>query len=163
MLYLKKTGYLLLPLLLFAACRPDTECRTEETVNCRVIFYCDSLMPSADTMKVVYFDVIDSVTVQGVGNDSVLYDNEKGVTSLSLPLKKDANETRYSLKLNEYTDELVIRHQNRDYFVSLACGCFVYHTIDDAYSTANAVNRVEIINSSVENTEQDNLRLYITF
>ncbi len=156
--------YTLLPvcvLFAVAACTPDTECRTEETVHCGVVFQCDSTVTTSDTTYSVTFNTIDSLTLTGVDNDSVLYDNQKSVTAIALPLRKNAEETRFNLTVNGRQDVLVVRHRNRDYFISLACGCFVYHDIDTAYTEGKLVKDTEILNTAVENTQQDNIRLYI--
>lgn len=155
---------LLATLLFFVwACKPDTECRTEEAVRCRVVFECDSVVTTADTTYTTTFTTIDSLTVKGVGQDSVLYDNQKSISSISLPLRKDTSETRFDITFNGQNDVLVIRHSNHDYFVSLACGCFVYHDIDTVYTEGGLVKYALILNTAVENVEQDNVQLKISF
>lgn len=160
---LKHIIYTLPVLLLLAACTVDTECRQTESVRCVVVFTCDSVVNNADTTYRTVFNTLDSVTVQGVGNDSILYYNQKNVNKLSLPLRSDTTETRYLLTLNSRQETLVIRHDNNEYFVSLACGCFVFHEVDTAFGTNGRIYNSEILNTAVQNTEQDNIRLYISF
>lgn len=160
-----KRGYqhicilLLMGLMLFS-CKPDSECRQTVNIFCKVIFNCDSLQ--GDTL-VVPFNNIDSLSVQGVGIDSILYDNSLNVSNLMLPLRNDTTLTQYLLDIHGITDTLSIVHQNKDNFISLACGCFIYHTIDTAYISTKLCDSVEVINSSVENVVQDNLCLHIHF
>lgn len=156
----KPLFYILFVLLLFSACEPDTECRQEETVSLKVVFLCDSL--DAEGEKVT-FTTIDSLTLQGVGSDSVLLNNAKNVQSLSLPLRKDTVLTSFALTINEKKDTLTIRHTNNQQFISLACGCFIYHTIEEAVHTSAVIDSLEILNTAVENYQQDNLRLYLSF
>ena len=143
------------------SCTPDTECRIEENVNCILTFDCDSIRATEDTTFVVKFDQIDSLTIKGMDVDSVLYDNEKSVSSVALPLRSDINSTKYNLVLNGHQYLLTINHQNEEHFISMECGCFVYHQIDTAYT--NSGDTVEIINTSVENSEQTNLKLHLHF
>ena len=159
---LKYILFLILVLTL-AACMPDKECRQTESVRCVIVFSCDSLVSNEDTTYTATFTTIDSVTVQGVDVDSVLYDNRKSVSKLSLPLRSDTTETQYSLTLNSKTETLVIKHQNNEYFVSLACGCFVFHEVDTAYGSSGLITNSEVLNTAVQNVEQDNIRLYIEF
>lgn len=154
---------ILMLLLLLAGCSIDTDCRQTEAIRCVVVFSCDSLVSNEDTTYTAIFTSIDSVTVTGVGIDSVLYDNKKGVSKLSLPLRSDTTETRYQLTLNSKPEQLVIRHQNDEYFVSLACGCFVFHEVDTAFGTTGLITDTEVLNTAVQNTEQNNIRLYISF
>ena len=58
-------------------------------------------------------------------------------------------------------DTLYIQHTPRQQFISMACGCTVYHTITAAWSTDPRVDSVSIINASVEAAAQDNLCIYL--
>ncbi len=158
-----KTICLMFVILLLAACKPDTECRQTESVRCVIVFECDSVHSDEDTTFTVKFTAIDSVSVQGVGNDSVLYDNQHYVSKLSLPLRSDTTETQYLLTLNSEEDILTIKHENNDYFVSLACGCFVFHEVDTAYGETGLIVNSKVLNTAVQNVEQENVRLYISF
>ncbi len=149
-------------LVLLAACSVDEECRQTESVRCVVVFSCDSVVSNEDTVYTVNFNTVDSVTVQGVGSDSVLYNNQKNVSRLSLPLRSDTTETRYQLTLNSHPETLVIQHTNDEYFVSLACGCFVFHAVDTAFGTNGMIVNSEVINTAVQNVEQDNIKIYIS-
>ena len=148
-------------LLVLLGCEPDTVCRTEENVYLKCVFSCDSMVTTADSTYYVSFTSIDSVSAVGVGRDSLLYDNQKAVSSLLLPLRRDTTVSRFALTLNGQTDTLAVIHENRDYFVSLACGCFVYHTLDTVLSATGVITGSQILNSSVENVEQENVKLLI--
>ena len=156
---------LILPLLLLlaASCSVDEECRQTESVRCVFTFECSTLVVEEDTSYISTFTTIDSITVKGEGIDSVLYDNQKMLSKISLPLRSDTTETRYQLTINSYPETLVIRHRNNDYFVSLACGCFVFHEVDTAFGTNGIIYDSEVLNTAVQNSEQDNVKLYITY
>ncbi len=130
-------------------CTPDEECRQDEHVRCKVIFALEDGTSFA----------FDSLTVLGVGNDSVLYDNAKNVSSLSLPLRADGNLTQFVLTIPNGGDTLSIYHTPAPYFVSMACGCFVYHVIDSVKICRSMVWEPEILNSAVQNVEQENIKL----
>lgn len=145
-------------LLAGAGCTVDSECRMENTVRLHAVLVCDSLTATGDTVR---FNAIDSITVQGVGNDSLLLDNAKNISSLALPLRNDSDETAFLLTINGQQDVLTVRHRNEQHFISLACGCFVYHTIEDIRAEGVFVDAVEILNSDIANYEQDNIRIRI--
>ena len=46
-------------------------------------------------------------------------------------------------------DTLSIEHLNTDNFISLECGCFVYHTIQRAYSCGTWIDSVAIITTEI--------------
>lgn len=155
-----KLFILSLPLLcwLMSACSPDTECRTANNIGMQVVFALDSMR--GDT-ALVSFSRFDSLTVQGVGNDSVLYDNQKAVSSIFLPLRTDTNLTSYALSAYNRRDTLYISHDNNQVFVSLACGCFVFHTLNSLNNRGGLIDSIEMLNATIENYKQDNVRLYI--
>lgn len=146
--------------LVLLNCEPDKECRQTANVNCKVVFACDTM--GADS-AMIRFKTIDSLSVWGLGSDSVLYDNRKNVTSLLLPLRGDTTITKFLMVLHGSTDTITVYHQNTNTFISLACGCFIYHTIDTVLCSSALLDSVQILNTAVENYEQDNVRLYFTF
>lgn len=156
----KLSLYIACLLCLLTACEPDTECRQEENVRLKVTFLCDSV--NAEGEKVT-FTSIDSLTLQGVGSDSILRNNDKNVSSLSLPLRKDTTLTQFAVTFNNVPDTLTVRHTNNQQFISLACGCFVYHTVEEVTHTTHIIDSVLIVNAAVENYEQNNLQLYLSF
>ena len=150
---------ILLSGLYLSSCRPDTGCRQEETIRLKLLITADSISSEGDTLSFT----LDSITVQGVGTDSILYNNSKSVSSLLLPLRKDTNQTRFSLLCNENKDELIITHQNSEMFISLACGCFVNHTIDDITHSGSLIDKIDIVEPQVVNYQQDNAKIHLLF
>ncbi len=136
-----------------ASCTPDTECRQEEKVRCVVTF------ADANTQEALAFD---SLTVQGIEADSILLNNAKSVSRLSLPLRVDTTATSFLLTSGDYYQEIItIYHTPRPYFVSMACGCFVFHTIDTVQTSNVLLKQAEIRNTAVQNVEEENIRLLI--
>ncbi len=135
-----------------ASCTPDTECRQDEHVRCKVVFY-ESIVDNTPY-------TFDSLTVQGVGSDSILYDNTKSVSFISLPLRNDANMTQFVLTTPQRFDTLTIYHTPAPYFVSMACGCFVFHTIDSVATYGPLFWKGEVVNTAVQNIEDENIKLY---
>ena len=124
-----------------------------------MVFAVDSIQ--GDTLP-VRFSTLDSITVRGLGNDSLLYDNKTSLTSIFLPLRTDSNLTAYELRAYNRTDTLYIRHDNNVNFISLACGCFVYHELTDISFAGTLIDSLNILNATIENYKQDNLRLYMS-
>lgn len=121
------------------SCQPDNQCRKENIVQMQVSFKNKALSKVS----------LDSVTIQGVGSDSVLYDNKKSVNEVSLPLHKTKDKTQFVFSNGVKVDTLSIEHLNTDNFISLECGCFVYHTIQRAYSCGTWIDSVAIITTEI--------------
>jgi hypothetical protein len=109
----------------------------------------------------VKYTTWDSITVQAIDNDAYILYNNKNIKQIPLFLRQDTTITAFLMTFHEQTDTLFVEHTPRQYFVSLACGCAIYHTITAAWSSDVRVDSVQIINASVENAVQDNLRIYL--
>ncbi len=142
--------------VLLCGCTVDQQCRTAFDVRMQAVFRADSLQ--ADSTYATYA-IWDSITVQGLGRDSVLYDNRKGITTLQLPLRPDTTVTAYRLTYHGRTDTLYIIHNNDIQFISLACGEVIYHTIEGFRARGTWIDSIAMIDSTVQATVKDNIRL----
>lgn len=150
---------ILMILMILVGCRPDEVCRQDLDIAAGVVLRGISV----DTAGVgSEFTSWDSITVQGVGRDSVLYNNAKSVTILRLPLRSDTALTMFRLIWHGEEDTLYVRHDNTRRYVSMACGCIIYHNIDTAWSGGVWIDSLEILNSTVESASQNNIRIYTT-
>ena len=145
-------------LVFLAACTADTTCRKDMVVKVNIGLQADSLNTND---KRVLYTKWDSVTVEVIGKQEYLINNGRLLSQLPLYLRPDAEQTAFLITYHEQTDTLYVQHTPRQYFISLACGCAVYHTITHAWSTDTRVDSVEIINASVENAVQENLRIHL--
>ena len=143
-------------LCLLSGCRPDTVCRQDTDVAMGVSV---CWLQTDSTGTITEQTAFDSIRVQGVGSDSVLYDNSKNLSALRLPLRADTCVTAFALLWHGTEDTLFVRHDNTRHFISQACGCMVYHTIDTVWHSGNAIDSVAILNSTVESEEQENVQL----
>ena len=144
-------------LLLLAACEPETTCHQDMATTMVVTLHADSMDAEGNLHT---YEAWDSLYVQGIGAETVLY-SPKALKQIGLALRPDTTETAYLLFYHNQTDTLVITHTPRLQYVSLACGCAVYHTIMGARSSDVRVDSVAIINASVETIAQENLRIYM--
>lgn len=141
---------------LFAACEPDTACHQELGTAVQITLSADSITSAGDT---VHYTQWDSITVVGISSDIGV--QGKGIKGMGLELRPDTNLTAYLMLYHNQIDTLFIQHTPRQQFISMACGCAVYHTITAAWSTDPRVDSVSIINASVETVAQDNLCIYL--
>ena len=118
----------------------------------------DSVNQQGHTVKYTSWD---SLTVELLGEYNLLFDNKKGISKLPMPLSPDTTLSTYLMTFHNQTDTLFVEHTPRQYFVSLACGCAIYHTITAAWSTDPRVDSLQIINANVEDAVQENLRIHL--
>lgn len=140
----------------FAACEPDTTCHQDLDTAVLITLSADSVTSAGD---MVHYAQWDSIAVVGVGSDIGM--QSKAVKTMGLELRPDANMTMYLMLYHNQIDTLYIQHTPRQQFISMACGCAVYHTITAAWSSDPRVDSVSIINANVESIAQDNLCIYL--
>ena len=149
--------YIFICLILgLVACEPDTTCYQELGCAAQVVFAGDSVTAAGDT---VHYAQWDSIAVLGVGSDVGI--QGRNIKGMGLELRPDTNLTMYLVIYHNQIDTLYIQHTPRQQFVSMACGCAVYHTITAAWSSDPRVDSVSIINAAVEAVAQDNLCIYL--
>ena len=151
-------AFLLFFAVVLTCCKPTNSCIIKDNVRLKLLFTADSISIGGDSVTVAK---LDSLTLYGLERDSLILNNAKSVSSANLPLRTDTTATAFVLQYSDLTDTFYIVHTNREQYISLACGCFVYHDIDTVTSTRNLIDSITIINSTIENYSQDNVRFHL--
>lgn len=152
--------YLLLAcLLLLSACTSsDGECRKSKDVVVGVSLY--KTVFDAQTETYVSSPITEQMTIKGLLNDSILY-NGQSLSNFVLPLHALQPATSFVLQRGTFeSDTIVIFHENTNNFISLECGCFVYHTLQAIATTTHQIDSLVIDIPSVQNVAQKHLRIY---
>lgn len=147
---------MVLAALFMVACEPDKVCHQELLAAAQIVLAADSVTMDGDTVS---YSQWDSVRVVGVGHSQGL--DKRNTKSLSLELRPDTTVTQFLIAYHDQIDTLIVEHTPRLQYVSAACGCAIYHTILQAWSTDPRVDSVSIINANVEPYTQDNLCIYL--
>lgn len=152
---MRKLLILLVALLTFWACNNDSECRQERYVAMEVKLFQTKFDAEEETYIVSNF-MPDSISVYGVGNDSILYNG--GIEKIKLPLRKTANLSQYVFYVNGRYDTIKVLHENIDNYLSMECGCVVFANINEVTHTNNAIDSAiirvpEVINVSTTHVE----------
>lgn len=152
---LRRLSLFMLLSSIFVACEPDTVCHQELGVAAQISFQVGTITSTGDT---TYSNQVDSIAVVGVGSEIAMRGNN--IKMMGLELRPDTSLTAYLILYHNQIDTLYIQHTPRPYYVSLACGCTIYHTITAAWSSDTRVDSVSIINANVEGTTEENLCIH---
>ena len=153
---------------LLGACNADRDCRQDTDIHVNVLFTGDSLRLTTDTARLaidstacdtIRYNVIRDMTIRGMGRDSLLA-NGIAMNKAQLPLRPDTTFSDFLIDFNGLTDTMRIYHQNDMQFVSLACGCFVFHTIDSIRFTKAFMDSVIVLNTAVTTASDDHMCIY---
>jgi len=150
-------------------CDADTECRQSSAVYLNVVFMGDSLRQSTDSLKLSFdslaqdtirFSTVTGMEIHGLGRDSILYEASDVITTVHLPLRPDSTHTDFVFRYNGATDTVSILHDNDMQFISLACGCFVFHTIEGLNGTRHFMDSAHILNDAVTTSADTHMRFF---
>lgn len=158
--YFVKISILTLILLAVSCTTKDDNCGELFDMRATISFH--EIIDNDSVYSVKAFS-IDSITVKGQGNDSILYNNTKRVSSIKLPLKKFDTQTTFEVSFNDTIDIITISYTNNEpHFVSLECGCEVFHTINSVTTTLSYIDSVEIVNREININSQnaENIKIY---
>lgn len=107
---------------------------------------------------------VDSMTVKGVGSDSILY-KDKTISSLVLDLKPHATETQFLVMASQdgylFVDTLTLVHRNKPWFQSMECGCRVFSTLDACRVGGIIFKSASIADSAVTNKKSEHVRIIL--
>lgn len=105
---------------------------------------------------------MDSVTVRGIGSDSIIYKN-KTLSELALDLRPNAQQTQYEIvvktKDHTFTDTLNFLHTNQPWFESMECGCMVFSTLDTCTTTGSIFRSATILDPKIINQKKKHVVL----
>lgn len=142
----------------FISCHTDDTCRKSRTVLLGMNFYLDTIN-HLNGRLVVQQLTIDSLWVNGVEIDSVLYNKER-TNTVSLPLNSFAEESRFHFKFNETVDTITIHYKNRNEFLSLECGYIRTHSIDTVFSTNHFIDSISVTKNLVSTIYVENIQVH---
>ncbi|NLT03452.1 MAG: hypothetical protein GXY09_06295 [Bacteroidales bacterium] len=152
------TVWMLFGLLMTTALLPACQskgCYEETDVKVCCSFYWDDSTAAVS---------IDSLSVWGVGKDSLIYDNEI-VSLLELELDPNASTTRFVVRVvaNNYPflDTLTFLHTNNPRFESMDCDCMVFSTLDTCLTTGRIFLSATLPQRSVTNTKTTHVVLHL--
>ncbi|MDR3095093.1 MAG: hypothetical protein LBU62_10720 [Bacteroidales bacterium] len=145
-------------LLVLLVCSCDEFC--EESTRTAVVLKFFSAETNLETP-------LTGVSIQGLGNDSVLYRNASLTTALC-PLNPGADTTAYLISIGENTDTLTVFYRNNPVFISSECGCVAFAEITDIKKQTDHLHlRVETVNFNVGQVSYrtnvinaENIRIY---
>jgi len=140
--------------ILFSSCN-STGCYE----NMDVLVYCNFYQLS-DKAAVS----VDSITVWGVGSDSLIYDNQT-LSQIALELNPKSEKTQYVIQTVQkgytFIDTLSLYHTNQPWFQSMNCGCRVNSTLDSCKTEGSIIQSTVIVNPKVNINQTKNVILYL--
>lgn len=132
----------------------DTECTTTNTAYVHYGFY-------SQTDSHISFT--GSITVTAAGTDSVLINQESGLSEMELPLRYTSARDTFVVRYSEtMADSIYVEHDNIPHFISMDCGMGMYHHILGVSSTHYAIDSIKLVNQEVNYDAAEHIKIYYT-
>ncbi len=148
---------------LASSCSEDTDCSLEG----RRMIYCKFYTIDPDNNAVLK-DTLDSLTITALGTDSIILNNQKDVSLVSLPLRFTGDTTVFVFHYDMvrrplYTDTLYVIHNNTPYFQSVECGYLMEQEIHKASSSKVEFDSLYISKIEAQSYETENIQLFFHY
>lgn len=146
-------SFLLGLLLMMTSCEEDQICDENTKTYLNAGFY-----------KAVSGELQDSVLnnlrIFSPGMDSLIYDSS-GISSIKLPLDYAASQTQFIMINDSVADTLVFSYDKEMIFISYQCGFAPEYELLSTEHSSEGIDSVRVINSKIETTDEENLRIYL--
>jgi len=153
--------YILLLLCSFGgnSCSNDEQCRKDRYIVTTAGIYNVTYNPTTKIITTTLLS-LDSITVQGIGTDSIK--TKKNQSSIIFSLNKITNESDFRVRFNEIVDTVKILHTNYNSYLSLECGCLVTHSIDTVITTNHFIDsvRISVHDVNTSTSAKENIKIY---
>lgn len=102
----------------------------------------------------------DSLSLAGLGRDSVIYRNASNVKVALIPLNSSVDSSTFIIRINRYTDTITFRYSSYPHLISKECGYTYYHTLDTVLHTYNGIKDIYKGNATITNLNVENIRIF---
>ena len=170
---------LLLVIVTSSSCEKDDICDANTPTTPRLVIEFYNITTPSVLKNVTNLKVIGDGKTEGIVFNSSATDDSKYLTngsSISIPLKTDANSTKYSFILNSGNsnpelidkDEVTFNYTRTDVFVSRACGFKTLFVLDPTkiiHTAAPATKSkwmqfITIEKSNIDNENETHIKVY---
>lgn len=121
---------------------------------------------SAQTLEAIS---VDSLMVRGVDapGDSVLLSPQRGVSSVYLPFKADADSVKWVFSVDtralnhpELYDTITFVYRTLPYFASSDCGAMYIYRVSRVGTTTHLIDSVAVTDSLFTNVDREQIKIY---
>ncbi len=144
------------------SCTNQEVCEDAASIPVRVGFY-ESDPESEEPLSYA----IDSVTVSGINNDSLIYDNSLNVGRIEMPLDPARDSCGFVIVFPPVEnldlplrDTLWFFYERKPNLISTECGFVNFYEIEEVAYTTHRIDTMEIENTSVTNGLDEHIKAF---
>ncbi|GEM_PF-664578 len=152
-------------LMMFSSCLNEEICEDMSTVPVRIGFYFDD--PNQDQPVMLAFD---SLKVQGVGNDSIIYDYRYNVSRIELPLNSNVDSSAFLIYYpappeiaHLVVDTLRFFYNVKPTLISMDCGFVSFFELKEVRHSRMMIDSISIEETSIINNFEEHIKIFPFF
>lgn len=149
-------------ILLMYSCLNEEVCEDVATVPVRIGFY--QMEAEEEDPQVL---AIDSLTVFGVGNDSIIYQNRFNVSRIELPLNSAIDSCAFVFVLPSHepgllpaADTVWFHYRILPNLISMECGFVSFYELNTVTHTRYNIDSLSIETPSITNTQDEHIKIF---
>ncbi len=148
--------------LSFYSCLNEEVCEDVATVPVRVGFY------EVDTASTTPAKIsLDSLTLYGLGKDSIIYNNQLNVSQVEFPLNSIRDSCAFILRMPDVEglsvypyDTLWFYYRRIPNLISMDCGFVTFYDLTSVTYTTNHIDSLVIEDSNVSNSIDEHIKIF---
>lgn len=102
----------------------------------------------------------DSISLNGLGQDSIIYSRTTGVKVALFPLNSSAESSKFIISINGIIDTIEFLYTSYPHLISKECGYTYYHHLDSISTTGHNIDDIYIANRTITNLNVENIRIF---
>lgn len=144
------------------SCLNEDVCEDVATVPVRMGFY------EVDTASTTPVKIsLDSLTLFGLGRDSIIYNNQLNVSQVEFPLNSITDSCAYILRMPDVEGLSVLPYDTLWFFyrripnlISMDCGFVTFYDLTSVSYTTNHIDSLVIEDSNVSNSIDEHIKIF---
>lgn len=101
-----------------------------------------------------------SLSLNGLNNDSLIYDKSDKVQPALIPLNASRDSCTFVIIINGVTDTIEFIYNSYPHMISKECGYTFYHHLDTVIPKYHAIKEIYTSNKTITNLNVENIRIY---
>lgn len=102
----------------------------------------------------------DSVSLFGLGRDSVIYKKTTNIKIMVFPLDPTSETCTFLIRINGVSDTVTFSYSSYAHFISKECGYTYYFNIEQPVTTNNIIDKIVLTKKTITTLNEENIRLY---
>lgn len=102
----------------------------------------------------------DSLTLYGIGSDSIRYKKAPNIQPALIPLNASEDNCSFVIRINGVNDTISFNYSTFVHLISKECGYTYYHNLDSVYSTLHNIDSISLNLRNITTLDGTNISIF---